>query len=174
MLIRTQSHLNVVRGGRRELFHEPWRSVPGAAGAELTTSIPIPERIISIEDSISDVIFTACVTKVVIPHKWRYWSMLTVAYVCTRAYILPERVVLVNCCSKCPNMFPRPAMCYADSINIIGINCCLTTTVVRAKSIWSLLWYPMIFPHTREYCTPCTWSTVEEHPGLSVFIAHSG
>ena len=68
ILITTQSHLNVIRGGRRELFHEPWRSVPGAAGIEGTTTPAIPERIISIEDILVE-IFTSCVTKVVIPHK---------------------------------------------------------------------------------------------------------
>ena len=84
IMISTQSHLNVIRGGRRELFHEPWRSVPGAAGVELTTSFPIPERIISIEDQL-ELIFTACVTKVIMSHKWRYCNMVRIACVCTWA-----------------------------------------------------------------------------------------
>ena len=100
ILITTQPHLNVISGRRGELLYEPWRSVPGAPCVVLTTSFPIPQRIIWIED-VLEVIFTACVTEVVIPHKWRNCSKLSVACVCTRTYICPVGVILMKCCRIC-------------------------------------------------------------------------
>ena len=109
-LISTQPHLNVISGGRRQLFQEPRRRVPGAAGVVLTTPFSIPERIGWIEDVLK-VTFTSCVTKVVMSHKWRNCRELSVACVCTWTYIMPPSAMLMKCCSKCPNVFARTSMC---------------------------------------------------------------
>ena len=89
ILITTQPHLNVISGG--ELLHEPWRSVPGAACVVLTTSFPITQRIIWIEDVLI-AIFTACITKVVMCHIRRNCSKLCIA-ACfgTRTHCLHSR-----------------------------------------------------------------------------------
>ena len=106
ILVCTQPHLNVITGWRRDILQEPWWRVPGTAGVELTTSSTIPERIVSIEDELV-VILTACVTEVVMSYKVRYCRRWRVAGVSTGTYIRETSVILVKCCSKCPNVFVR-------------------------------------------------------------------
>ena len=103
-LVCTQPNLNVITGWRRDFLQEPWWRVQGTAGAELTTSSTIPERISFIEDELV-AFLTARVTEVVMSYKVRYCRRWRVAGVSTGTYIVRVRVVFVKCCNKCPNVF---------------------------------------------------------------------
>ena len=71
ILVSAKPHLDVVTGWRRDLFPEPWWRVDVTAGVVLPTSSTIPERIVSIEDELVEVLTTS-VTEVVVSDKARY------------------------------------------------------------------------------------------------------
>ena len=69
-LITTDPHLQVISGGLRQLFAEPWRVVEGAAGTSGSTAISIPERVI--REELEVYMHCTSLTEVVIADKVWY------------------------------------------------------------------------------------------------------